>query len=323
MGSLFALEYMSMSIAELEYQIRDIINTPRKQHALLQNCAAWYMLCSCLDVIGDTEMCFDAFLSQQISDGHFGTKYLAVYGALQAIFVQQDAVANLAQALNVPYTSDPVLQEIRDIRNDSVGHPTKRGSGQGRSYNHISQFSLGLRGFDLMTTYADGSPYRFIPVDIPDFISKQRAVLTDLLLNIINVLRREEMEHRAKFTDKKFIDLFPPSLGYHFEKVFEGLHRPEYAEYARLNIEFVQRVLEEFTDELGRREIDGAYDGIKYTLELLEYPLQELRRYFQGTTETTLNAKSAYIFAYFARAQVQGLEEMAVELDEEYAKIEA
>lgn len=312
-----------MSIVALEKQIRDIINTPRKQHALLRNRAAWYMLCSCLDVIADTEICFDAFLLQQISDEHFGAKYLAAYGALQAIFVQQDAVANLAQALNVPYTPTPVLQEIRDIRNDSIGHPTKRGGGQGRSYNHIGRFSLSLRGFDLMTTYADGSPYRFINIDIPDLITKQRSILNDLLLNIINVLRSEEMEHRAKFANEKLADLFPPTLEYHFEKIFEGIHRPEYAELGRINVEFVQQVIEDFKKELGRREINGAYEGVQYTLELLEYPLQELKSYFKGLTETALNAKSAYIFAYFAREQMKDVEDMAIEIDEEYSKIDA
>ena len=60
---------------------------------LLENLANWKMLCSCLDAIGDTELAFVAFLKQR-KTADYGQKYLSVYGVLQAMFVQQDAVEN-------------------------------------------------------------------------------------------------------------------------------------------------------------------------------------------------------------------------------------
>jgi len=304
----------------LKNDIREIINSPRKQHALLQDRAAWYMLCSCLDTIGDTELCFEAFLTKGADRSDYGSKYLYVYGALQALFVQQDAVRNLTQALQIPYTPDPLLTQIREIRNDSIGHPTKRGGGTGRAFNFISRVSLGSQGFELMTTYPDGSTSGFKHVNIPDLIAKQRSVLMDVLSDVIKTLRREEMEHRQKFADEKLTDAFPPTIHYHFEKIFESIHRPEYAEFGGINVDFILECVEQFKAGLKEREILEAYDSVTYTLELLDYPLRELQTYFVNSDRTHINEKDAYIFTYFARKQTDELLELAQELDEEYSK---
>jgi len=50
------------NIANLESEIRDLINQPRKKHFLLMDSAQWYQLCSSMDVIGDTELAIDAYL---------------------------------------------------------------------------------------------------------------------------------------------------------------------------------------------------------------------------------------------------------------------
>ena len=153
------------TISELESEIRDIINNPRRQYVLLQNSAVWNMLCSCLDVIGDTELAFDASLRKRGVEDN-GEKYLLVYGALQALFIQQDAVRNLTEALNISYTPDPLLEHIREIRNDSIGHPTKRGGGSGKAFNFIVRMSLSQHGFTLMTTYPLSVSYTHLLAEI-------------------------------------------------------------------------------------------------------------------------------------------------------------
>jgi hypothetical protein len=183
-----------ISVAELEQRIRDFINNPRKQHALLQDTAVWNLLCSCLDTIGDTELAIDAY---KVSDnpGTGGAAYLLVYGVLQALFLQQDAVENLCQALAISYTRDPLLNDIREIRNDSTGHPTKRGGGKGRAYNFISRASLTKEGFDLMTTYPDSRSPLFRHVKIPSLLDSQRDILQKVLSEVLEKLKIEEAEH--------------------------------------------------------------------------------------------------------------------------------
>jgi len=308
------------SISELEREIRDIINNPRKQYALLQDTAAWNMLCSCLDVVGDTELSFDACLKQrEVKDD--GKKYLLVYGALQALFIQQDAVGNLAEALNISYTPDPLLEHIREIRNDSVGHPTKRGRGAGRAFNFIVRWSLSRHGFTLMTTYPDGREPQFLGVSVPDLIKKQRVALTKALADVVAKLKEDEMEHRRKHKDERLQDIFPSTMGYYFEKISGACYGSEPSDLGAGvgGLVSVLDCLEKFKTALQTRGILKAYDSVTYHLDLIEYPLTELKRYFENSPDSTLNGKSAYIFAFFAHKQLDMLQQMAKDIDEEYA----
>jgi len=72
----------------------------------LEDKVAFNKLCSSLDVLGDVELAFDTYLS---SDEHAagGEKYLYVYGVLQALFIEQDAVRHLHEALGFAYEVDP------------------------------------------------------------------------------------------------------------------------------------------------------------------------------------------------------------------------
>ncbi len=113
-------------IHKQEGRIRDLINTPRKQYLLMKQMNLWSQLCSCLDVIGDTELAIAAYIHKEFSQ-NTGANYLAVYGLLQTLFLQQDALFHLCEALGIgdPRDNYPRLKEIREDRNASVGHPTK------------------------------------------------------------------------------------------------------------------------------------------------------------------------------------------------------
>ena len=166
-----------------------------KSDVLLQDTAVCHLLCSSLDVIEDTDYCLEAFLTKDIEgldeegDKYVlatGTKYMYVYGTLQALFVQQDAVKHLAESLQIPYTCDSSLKEIREIRNDSVGHPTKRGKGS--AFNFISRVTIDNQGFKLSTAYADGRDDFRRPVDIPRLIRPQRDVFVGVLRDVLERL---------------------------------------------------------------------------------------------------------------------------------------
>ncbi|PKP61439.1 hypothetical protein CVT91_03255 [Candidatus Atribacteria bacterium HGW-Atribacteria-1] len=82
-------------------EIRGFVNKPRKQFNLLKNHKFWNQLCSSLDVIEDSDLAIDAYLNREFSKDD-GEKYLRLYGLLQALFLQQDAVANLCESLKLP-----------------------------------------------------------------------------------------------------------------------------------------------------------------------------------------------------------------------------
>ena len=260
------------NVAELEQQIRDFINSPRKQLALFQDTAAWNLLCSCLDTIGDTELAIDAYKDSS-NPNTDGATYLLVYGTLQALFVQQDAVENLCLALAIAYVRDPLLNDIREIRNDSAGHPTKRGGGKGKAYNFISRSSLTKEGFDLMTIYPDGRSPLFRCVSIPSLIASQKDILQNVLSEVLEKLKTEEAEHKAKYQNQRLQDVFPSTLGYYFEKIVEAIHGSKPAEFGALHVRLVHGTVEAFKERLRERGLLDGHDAVVYLLQLIEYPI--------------------------------------------------
>ena len=81
-----------------------------------------------------------------------GTLYLAVYGVLQGMFLQQDALVNLGNTLRFPIRIDDYqgLKKIREIRNQIVGHPTSYRRRKTESYYAINRGSLSLEKLDVM-----------------------------------------------------------------------------------------------------------------------------------------------------------------------------
>ena len=93
-----------------------------------------------------------------------GAIYILVYGVLQALGLQQDAVIHLAEALGMKYELDPLLKEVREVQNASIGHPTKR---VGRARAHfICRISMTRAGFQLMTLYPEQGPTEFRGVSL-------------------------------------------------------------------------------------------------------------------------------------------------------------
>lgn len=313
------MQVNTQSIDELEQQVWDFVNNPRKRHTLMQDTAAWNLLCSCLDTVGDTELAIRAY-EQSRKPRTAADLYLLVYGVLQALFVQQDAVENLCKALVIDYVPDKLLKEIRDIRNDSTGHPTKRGGGKGQAYNSIGQSSLTKEGFDLMTTYPDNRRPLFRHISIESLIKNQRDVIQRALTEVLRKLRTEQANHRAKYRDQKLEDSFPSTLSYYFKKIGDAIDGSAPSEFGAMHVHMVAEVIEAFKERLKERGILQAYDSVVYLTDLIEYPIQELTRYFTDATDTSLNAKSARIFVFFIDKHIEELKSMAKEIDEDYRK---
>ena len=175
-------------------EVRDIINKWEGSPAVLEDYAIRMQLCSCLDVIKDTEVCLEAFLTTDIDALDVGNKYMYVYGTLQALVLQQDAVKHFTCTLKKDYLHNPRLKEIRDIRIASVGHPTKQTSGDpGTKFNFITRDSIGNQGFELGTTYADGGPKPPKWVDICGLIEEQRGIFMTFFGHVFSTFKRKEM----------------------------------------------------------------------------------------------------------------------------------
>jgi hypothetical protein len=209
-----------------------------------------------------------------------------------------------------------ILKEIRGIRNDSIGHPTKRGGGKGLAYNFIGRASLKKEGFDLITTYPDDKRPLFRYVSIKSLIKKQRDVMRRGLTEVLGRLKKDEADHRVKYRDQKIEDVFPATLGYYFDKIGNAIDGSHPKDLGTLHIRLVSEVIEAFEECLKERGALQAYGSVVDLIELIEYPIQELTKYFIGGS--TLSKNGAHIFSFFVYKHIEELKSVAKEIDEDY-----
>ena len=314
---------MNHFLNERMEEIRDFINftSPRKKEALLQNNAIWDMLCSCMDMIEDLEYALESYLVEDPEDAETGRKYLLIFGALQALYVQQDAVKNLHTALDIPYTMDPSIEEIRDIRNDAAGHPTNR---RNKEFIFINRSSLGIHKFQLMkldpTKSTGGSlNSEHVDINVADLITTQRNIFMEILDNVIEILKEEEVEHRKKFADKKLAGVFS-GTPYPFEKMWDAVLRPnsDHAYLVEHYVDQISKTIKAFRD--GLRERGEPDDRISDIYEKLEYALQHIKDFFDPESNTHIQWDDAHIFVYFIDRQVDVLKKFAQDIDNTYSQ---
>jgi len=318
-------------VHELRSSLREFIQHPRRRDALWQDKPNWNQLASSFDVVADTEMAIQTYKSSPLTDDK-GLLYLVIYGLLQALYVQQDALESLVRAFKpaqLPrYTieSEPEAKEIRGIRNNAIGHPTVQGNAKSprtpgvQVSFHINQHSMSNLGFTLMTTYASGGP-TFRDVKLFELIEKNTVMVERVLQKLKDELEAAEMDHRKQFRSEKLVDIFSNTLGYQFEKVYEGVRKlgTGAGDFGKLSLEEIAENVAAFREALTKRGVLYATSDLEYYFANVEYPLGELRAYFQGEGSLK-DQRAASIFTHFLEDKMNVLVKLAIEIDEEYAE---
>jgi hypothetical protein len=319
------IEGMAEAVNVVENQtkeIRDYINDPRKHYKLRQNKPLFSQLCSSLDVIGDTEQAITAFEAKEFGDSA-AVHYLAVYGLFQAIYVQQDAVNNLCEALGIPENTNnyPKLRLIRDIRNEAVGHPTKKDKTKSKpiSYHHISRASLRPTGFDIISFYNDGT-YRHMHIEISEWLAEQKKYISAILSTLTGRLEAEDKAHKEKFRMEKLVNLLPHAMDYEFEKVFDGINTPANRQNGAICLKLIHDRYKKLIEKLKEREEYPANSVLVHHMDDILYPIKKLEAFFEDRAENTLSEKDAYIFASFLSDKHLFILGLLKEIDEEYEK---
>lgn len=313
--------------------IRDFLDeNPRVKHILIRKTPYWDQLCSSLDVIDDSSLAIEAYLTDGDNDEYnVGRKYLYFYGLWQALFLQQDATMNLSEAFGIAdkIANHPILKEIRELRNDCVGHPTKREPEKGKKDSRIFHIYI-ARVFLKKDTFMmlkenieDKGDFRHI--DITAVIEKQKSAIAEILESIASKIRMKEKEHKEKFRMEKLTDCLPDSLNYALQKTSEYIDKRDRFPLAVINLEEIKRALIDLKTTLLKREIElDTFDIIKQEYEWLEYPIQELEKYYRNGLETpvpdVINEKTAYIFAHFVQEMMDKLKSHIQYIDKEYSR---
>ena len=308
-------------IYSLVRKVRDFINDPRIKAELLKDKPLFYQLCSCMDMVADSQLAIDAFGNTHNESPSKGRVYLEIFGLLQAMYVQQDAAKNLGESLRFTIEEYPRLHEIREIRNNAAGHPTKRRpkpSAPPNSWNFIIQHSLSYDHFEILCWHSP-TGHTTITVHTQEIIEDQQKYIAEILEKTFSEIKRRDDEYKTKFKMKKIRDTLPDTMDYMCEKMSSAINHMSELNLGKFGATSLQNSLARFEDELKERSIAiDTYPGIQITFTDLQYPLEKLQKYFSGST--SLDKEAAHIFVDFVKTNLNDLRKMADELDEEFAK---
>lgn len=185
------------SVMDLAHKVRDHVNHPWKRELISSNRVKWDKVCSCMDVLEDTQLAIDHFFKLPEFSGNDGG-YLYLYGLLQAYFLQQDATDNLSQALfdkSVDWKNEyPDLHLVRELRNDATGHPTSRHND--KSFHYIARYSVSKHSFKLASYFPkQQQSYLSRDFNLNDLNNKHEKSICDLLNKVVQSLKDDLSNH--------------------------------------------------------------------------------------------------------------------------------
>jgi hypothetical protein len=176
--------------------IRDLVNSYPLHEELQKRDRDWRKLCASMDTIEDTEEAIIIYKNLPNFSADDGA-YLYLYGLFQVLFVQQDSVNALNNALfdedlsfeKMKKYSD--LKKVREIRNDLFGHPADRTDpDEGKRSHIISRMTISKESFQALDYYTKKEDtYRTI--DVLDCIKKQNTNIKEVLKAISGKLETE------------------------------------------------------------------------------------------------------------------------------------
>lgn len=202
-----------MKIEETAIKIRNFFNDSTIKKTLIflnKKDGDWNQFHAALDTIEDTCLAVESFLKYP-NDLFVKNSYLSTYGLLQALFIQQDAVNYLKISLfgnskkidwnNSKYAE---LAKIMQIRNETIAHPVKtQHKGRNSKYTDdkitsctIDRSSLTKDGFRYMLWMHSKTETKIIKFS--EIIELQDKYLSAELESVLNKMRKEEKQHKAK-----------------------------------------------------------------------------------------------------------------------------
>jgi hypothetical protein len=311
-------------IHKLTSWIRDYTQDPRHRARLMLDEFSWYQLCTALDTVDDADEAIGAYLNDTFPAA-IGERYLRTYGLLQALYVQQDSLHDLINAVH-PTTTIKVkdlLHDVRRARHRSVGHPTHTGPRGGPFSTHaIVRHSMRKEGLELLS-FPHSAPGVFQYVDVLGLIEKQSEETNRILSEVIEELRKQDEAHRSQFRDVKMKSALH-NVSYAFEKIFEELRKDSVRALSEWAVGHLRTALNQFEKQLVERGLTkDSYDSIKYLYLDIEHPLVQLTRYISKEASEIMSDQSAVVFAEALQGYFDKLRVIALEIDEEYSSVPA
>jgi len=282
-----------------------------KQNMLLSDKKKFNKCYSAIYLLEDIAETFDSYKKCDESQITLGTKYLMIYGVLEALYMQQQALNDLLISLDyeeIDYPKEhPDLYHIRNVRNDVAGHPTSRSSVQYTTY--LSRLDLSIKKIK----YEESKDGRFIDFDILSNIDKQEKFVKYKLEELLDKLKQEKKEHIEEYKDDKLTDCFKMFI-YAYEKIYS--HDCFYTQNDSMGFDLVYDIIESLKVKLNKRYTnwcDTSFSGdIKFVEQIYEYLLSKPEIINEVNEENAFLKKNLLENMF---THIKELKEMAKEVD--------
>lgn len=267
-----------------------------------------------MDAVGDAEYATAAHADlRDVTDP--GLLYLAHFGFVQALYLQQDAVRHLCECLGLADLSKNVdaLDDVKQVRND-LAHMTNRA---GQRFVGVVRASMTAQRF---VRYSFGE-YDLHQVEIVccDLLLKQQRVLGKVLDDAIALLADDERRHRAAFRGEMLSTIFD-KLGYPMEKITVGarrLRKEDDRVIAVAMLEVVSDAMTEFQEALAQRGwFPNVSPSVDHNLGVGRRAIERLRQLLIPEADSI----DAEAMTLLLTTTVERLVESAKDLDEHYAE---
>ena len=277
----------------------------------------WDQICSSSDAINDTVRAIESYVKSDYPEDDVGRQYISIYGLFQALYLQQDAVENLFKTLHKCYQQSEgfcykrsdELKEVRLLRNETIGHPTRTHSG---IFTYINRGSLNKWHFErLRSSKTEGN--EFLSVDLFSVMKKQAlAIKNDLEILVKEINEADRMDYE-KYKNR-LAAICGGNIEYLLQTVAEGISSP--LDHDRIrgldSLGTIEGKYSEF--EAGMKE-RGLIDF--YELEDYKRAISVLKEYLAGE-KVAMKEEDARIYYFYLEKQHEYFKEMVEEIDSQY-----
>lgn len=316
--------------------IRDLTNSSILSKIIFENNKAQSQIYSSLDYLEDTALALSSYIyNSQISSVAIDTAdskpnvYIIIYGVLQSLAIQQDSTNHILEVLKEDtkkYFSKELIR-IKDIRNYSIGHPTKKNlKNKQHSFSYLVRHSATNYSFEILKYTENETRPSNEHINLLELIEIQYKELLKIFNNIIMVLKKKEKQHKRKFESEKLAEILKGTTQYEIEKMFEFTYEgfsPIKAILSDWSVKHLKDRLQLLKEALIKRNIDVTRDMWKHDFEHLDYALTELQKdikYFNNKEygKMIYEREMHTILAEFISKKIDDLRECAKEIDEDY-----
>lgn len=275
----------------------------------------WSKLWAAVDNIEDTQLAIDEYSSLK------KFSRLAVYGLLQAMVVQQNAISHLEEAIKIQKPNWPKeypgLSQIRDIRVETVGHPTStKRDGDNISYTSISHTNkIDILEYEIWFK----NNFQHKTINIKDIINVQHNLLIKEIDRIMKKIEEDETLHKKQFHNQSLTEILK-TTSHNIQKLWPFERDRTYSE---MMFESLCNTFNKFKAEIKKRYGFNDFSecinipGVVRTVEKIEKLLPRIKKMLPMGKDVDVLDLELYVESL--NSAFGELKTMAKEIDDEFA----